>query len=107
MTRSERRAVVDRHVARQWEQFCRERHPAAGRYWEGDVELDAVWRQKTTRRYIVAECKWMRLKPHEAKGQLTVLQNRFAKSKLSRTLDRVDFQLLTQEDLPKLLQDLD
>ena len=104
MTRAEQQAILNRHVARHWEQFCRESHPGAGRYWEGGVELDLVWYQKTARRYVVAECKWTRLAPGEAKAQLALLRQQFEKTKLSHTLGAVDFQLLTQDDLPRLIR---
>ena len=104
MSRAERQAVLQHHVARQWELFCRRRYPGASRYWEGPIELDLVWYDRTTRRHLVAECKWASLSAHEAKRQLALLRSQFARTTLSHTLPRVEFRLLTQEDLPKLLE---
>lgn len=100
MRLAERHMMLQRHVAQQWEQFCRQRHPGSGRYWEGDVELDVVWRKPSSSAHLVAECKWARLNPREASAELSALRQRFARTKLSRTLGRVDFRLFTQDDLP-------
>lgn len=104
MTRTERLVTLQSHASRHWEQFCRQRHPGAGRYWEGQVELDLVWPEKATRRHVVAECKWTRLTPREAHAELAALRQRFASTRLSRALGPVEFQLLTQDALPRLLK---
>ena len=104
MSREERHTMLQHHASRHWEQFCRQRHPGAGRYWEGAVELDFVWRQKTARRHLIAECKWTALSPRESQRQLAALRERFAQTKLSRFLGAVAFRLFTPGDLPHLLE---
>jgi hypothetical protein len=51
----------------------------------------------------VAECKWARLTPREANAELAALRQRFASTQLSRRIAPVEFRLLTQDDLPRLL----
>jgi hypothetical protein len=101
----EKAATLHRHAARQWEEFCRQAHPGAGRYWEKDVELDLVWRQPMTGRYLVAECKWARLTAHEEQAELRRLRDMFGRTKLSRSLERVEFRVFTKNDLPRLARE--
>lgn len=103
MTPVEQRTALQRHAARQWERFCRQRHPGSGRYWEGDVELDLVWAQRATRRHLVAECRWAALSSRDAARELASLRERFSRTRLSRALGRVEFGLFTQKDLPRLM----
>ena len=104
MSRRERDAVVQRHVAQQWERFCRQRHPGSSRYWEGNVELDLIWRRTAGRRAVVAECKWKRLTSREVQETLSALRQRFDRTTLSRALGRVEFRVFTPDDLPRLFQ---
>jgi len=101
----EKAAALHRHAARQWEDFCRQRHPGAGRYWEKDVELDLVWRRPTSKRYLIAECKWAKLAAREKQGELRRLREAFRRTTLSRTVARVEFRVLTQDDLPRLTKE--
>jgi AAA+ ATPase superfamily predicted ATPase len=99
---TERAAALLPHVSRQWEHFCRQAHPGSGRYWERTVELDLVAYHPASRRHMVAECKWTRLTARAKRDHLARLRERFQATALSRTLRRVDFQILTQEDLRRL-----
>ncbi len=105
MSEAEKTSELHRHAARQWEEFCRQAHPGAGRYWEKDVELDLVWRQPMTGRYLVAECKWARLTTHEEQAELRRLRDMFGRTKLSRSLERVEFRVFTKKDLPRLARE--
>ncbi|MBI3318993.1 MAG: ArsR family transcriptional regulator [Candidatus Omnitrophica bacterium] len=101
----EKATALHRHTARQWEDFCRQAYPGAGRYWEKDVELDLVWRQPTSKRSLVAECKWARLTASEEQTELRRLRDMFGRTTLSRSLERVEFRVFTQSDLPQLAKE--
>ncbi|MBI4227639.1 MAG: AAA family ATPase [Candidatus Omnitrophica bacterium] len=97
----DRQTLLYRHAARVWEQFCRRQHPGAGRYWEGDVELDLV-APLGGRRFLVAECKWGAVSPSQARRLIEDLKVRFHRTRLARTLPKVSFRLLIPKDLPEL-----
>ncbi len=98
----EKENILRAHVSRQWEQFCRQVHPGAGRYWEKDVELDLVGAQKAGGGTLVAECKWAELNSAEADKEQRVLREKFGRTRLSRNLKKVRFRLFTPKDLPHL-----
>lgn len=104
LAKRERLAILQQHVARHWEQFCRKVHPGAGRYWEGDVEIDLVCPQQGKDRYLVAECKWTRLTPQEEARHLRDLREKFQKTRLARRLKEVAFRIFSQNDLPRLAE---
>lgn len=102
LTRKEQVAIIHRHAAVLWEHFCRQRYPGAGRYWEGQVEIDLVAYDQAKRRHIVAECQWTRLDPKHERRLLEGLQQRFATTKLSKRLGPVEFRIFSQKDLVAL-----
>lgn len=99
LTMRQRAALIHQHTAQQWEEFCRQAHPGAARYWEQHVELDLVWSDPAGKRHVVAECKWARLSAREERAHLRRLRERFGATRLSRRLQRVEFRLLSQRDL--------
>lgn len=101
-TRKERLEVVHRHAAAQWELFCRQQYPDAGRYWEGQVEIDLVAFHKTTERHLIAECKWARLDRRKKQAFLDDLRRRFATTALSHKLGPVEFRIFSQDDVGEL-----
>lgn len=104
LPRSQKGQVLRQHVSRQWEHFCRQLHPGSGRYWEAGVEIDLVGYRKRQKRHLVAECKWARLSKGQERTLLRDLRTRFFRTKLSRHVKRVDFRILTQQDLPELVR---
>lgn len=98
----EKKALLQGHVARQWEIFCRQAYAGSGRYWEGDLEIDLVAYDKHAKRHLVAECKWGRISRPEEQAHLNRLREKFERSRLSRTLRKVEFRVLTPKDLHRL-----
>ena len=98
MTGREKLSILNSHATRFWEQFCRQAHPGASQYWEGDVEIDLV-APVSRKRFLVAECKWARLSARKERAILDDLKARFAFTRLSRKLSSVSFQVLTPRHL--------
>ncbi len=62
LTSAQKQRLIHEHASTVFEDFCRQRHPGAQRYWEGDVELDLVAPVPVApKELIVAEVKWRRL----------------------------------------------
>jgi AAA+ ATPase superfamily predicted ATPase len=104
MTEKEKKNVLNLHISRQWEIFCRSLYPGSSRYWEGDVELDLVARHGGKNKYLISECKWMELSKNEEKNLLEDLKSRFLKTKLSKKLADADFKIFSKKDLSSLPQ---
>ena len=102
MTLEEKRQALDRHLSQQWEEFCRQVHPGAARYWQGDVEIDLICYQKGRKRYRVAECKWGRYTERQEQALLQDLRARFQRTPLGQRLKKVEFRIFTQKDLSNL-----
>lgn len=95
----EKRKALIPHLSRQWEIFCRQLYPGAGRYWEGAVEVDLVAPLGHRGKHLVAECKWTRLSPRQEQAHRKRLRERFARTKLNRSLKKVEFRVLTPRSL--------
>ena len=78
----EKRQLLNQHASRQWENYCRSLYPGAGRYWEGQIEIDLVAPQQE-KKYLIGECKWAQLGPQEEKSALEDLKSRFSKTQLT------------------------
>lgn len=71
------------HAATVFEDHCRGLFPGAGRWWEGDVELDLVAPDpEDPDGLLVAEVKWRRLSVRDRKRALAELQDKWARSSL-------------------------
>jgi len=99
LTPRERHGLLHQHAARVWESYCRQAYPGAYRYWEGDVELDLV-APLSSRRWLIAECKWTQVGPSQERRLLEGLRARFLRTRLRWRMSRVSFTLLTPDDLP-------
>lgn len=99
LARRQKEAVLNQHVSRHWENFCRQAHPGAGRYWEGDVGIDLVSYDRRSRCHEVAECKWSEVTAREERILLGKLQERFAQTRLSRKMKKVKFRIFSKKDL--------
>jgi len=102
LTRTEKQAILNRHVSQHWENFCRKAAPGSCRYWEAGVEIDLMGYPKMGKVPLVAECKWRALTPGQEKVALNDLRARFASTRLSRRFKKVDFRLFTPKDLARL-----
>ena len=66
--KAEKLKLLHDHASTVFEDFCRQQHPGASRYWEGDLEFDFV---RTERRgqgresAVVSEVKWKQLTASE------------------------------------------
>lgn len=101
MSPREREHPLNLHVSRQWESFCRQAHPGSGRYWEGAVEIDLVWRRGNGR-HLVAECQWAELAEGEERALLTHLKAQWANTTLGRRVPHPEFRIFSKKDLPHL-----
>lgn len=99
---AEKQKILNRHVSRQWENFCRKAHPGAGRYWEAGVEIDLVFYDKASKSHVIGECKWKIVNRNHRQLLLDSLRDRFGNSRLSRVLKKVQFRVFSQEDLARL-----
>ena len=96
---SKKMNILEGHAARQWEYFWREAYPGAGRYWEGNVEIDLVAPLPGGKSHLVAECKWAWLSEAEERTVLEDLKRRFSGTKLAKNLRNVHFQVLSKRNL--------
>jgi AAA+ ATPase superfamily predicted ATPase len=99
MSRSERENVIHLHVTRQWEIFCRSFFAEAGRYWEGDIEIDFIAPLDGKKGHLVAECKWSALSASESRSLLEDLKQRFSKTQLARKIKNPEFRVFSKKDL--------
>lgn len=105
MSPGDRMAAIHRHAAGTWESFCRSLHPGSGRYWEKGAEIDLVWPEEPGKKYLVAECKWRRIRQADERRLLESLRGRFSNTSLGRKLlksARVDYKIFSRESLPEL-----
>lgn len=101
LSEKEKKVLVDQHVSRQWENYCRLAHPGSSRYWEADVEIDVI-APVAQGKYLVAECKWTNLTEKREKEVLQTLENKFLKTQLSRKLKKVEFSVFSKKDILRL-----
>jgi hypothetical protein len=85
--------LLHEHAATVFEDFCRNRHPNAARYWESGLEFDFV-RQADRGRLIVTEVRWRKLAQGERAQVLQRLKENWAKARLSRRYPNAQFEVL-------------
>ncbi len=98
----EKEDLLNQHISRQWENFCRGVFPGAGRYWEGKTEIDLVAYQPGKKSHLVAECKWAKLSDREKESVQRDLELRFSQTRLSSKLKKVAFRIFSKADLASL-----
>jgi AAA+ ATPase superfamily predicted ATPase len=67
-SRAEKSKLLHDHASTVFEDFCRQQHAEASRYWEGDLEFDFVRTERHgsgRERAIVSEVKWRQLSAGE------------------------------------------
>src|SRR6185369_16469159 len=98
---AQKKEILDRHVAQQWEMFCRQAYPGSSRYWESNLEIDLV-AQRDNDSHLIAECKWSALSETQEKSLLADLQRRFYGTRLASTIQNPTFQILSKKNLRQL-----
>ncbi len=102
LSQKAKRRILEQHVSREWEGFCRQAHPGAARYWEPGVELDLVCELSGGKGHLVAECKWKRPSAGEERLMREDLRRRFERTRLARRFKKVEFRICTPADLADL-----
>ncbi len=98
-----RRTLVAEHTSTVFEDFWRERHPGAQRYWEAQIEIDLVAPDpQEPRGLLVGEVKWRRLSVADRRRLLTDLEQKWARSALSAKHPRVRFEIFDLASLRTL-----
>jgi hypothetical protein len=95
LTAAQKHRQIHEHAATVFEDFCRQRHPGAQRYWEGDLELDLVAPVPgAPRELVVAEVKWCRLSTAERARVLRELQSKWSRCQLAAKHPGPRFEVL-------------
>jgi hypothetical protein len=67
-SKAEKLKLLHDHASTVFEDFCRQQHPGASRYWEGDLEFDFVRAERRGQEResaVVSEVKWKQLTASE------------------------------------------
>ena len=76
--------LIHEHAASVFEDWCRSLHPASGRYWEKDMEIDLVCPDPVDpARLLVGEAKWKLLTKREHAAVLQDLKAKWERCALS------------------------
>lgn len=97
---TEQRKLLEDHASTFFEDQLRALWPDAGRYWEGDVELDLVREERGG--LVVAEVKWAPFTKAQRKGELTRLAARYARTQLAQRWPAPRFELLDASAIKRL-----
>ena len=89
---ADREKLIHDHAATVFEDFCRQQHPAATRYWEANLEFDYVRDDHGCA--VVSEVKFKTLTAHERRQLERHLTNGWQSSALSRRFREVRFEIL-------------
>ena len=91
----QKQKLIHDHASTVFEDCCRQRFPAASRYWEKDVELDIVAPDPDDAKgLVVAEVKWRKLTVVERRGVMAQLEQKWARTALSQKHPKVRFEVL-------------
>lgn len=82
-TKRERLLLLNLHASTVFEDYCRTLHPGAGRYWEGEAEIDLI--AKTKSGLLVGEVKWASLDKNQITQYEKQLEERFLSTKFGRS----------------------
>jgi AAA+ ATPase superfamily predicted ATPase len=94
---SEKIKLLHDHASTVFEDFCRQRHPDASRYWESNLEFDSIHSESDAsgrQRLTVSEVKWKRLTTSERTEIAQRLAQTWAKSALHNRYLYVDFEVI-------------
>ncbi len=104
-SRAEKTKLLHDHASTVFEDFCRQQHAEAARYWEGDLEFDFVRIERQTddrERAVVSEVKWKRLSSGERTRLEKHLADAWQRSALSKRYKEVAFETLDATVLKSL-----
>ncbi len=91
-SRAEREKLIHDHAATVFEDFCRQQHLDAARYWEANVEFDYVRAEPGCA--VVSEVKFKKLTAAARRQLEHYLANGWQASVLSRRFQDVKFEIL-------------
>jgi AAA+ ATPase superfamily predicted ATPase len=94
---AEKAMLLHEHASTVYEDFCRQRHPDASRYWEGDLEFDSVrpdHRVGEGKGAIVTEVKWKRLTTKERREIELRLTANWQRCALRNQFNHVEFEVI-------------
>lgn len=91
-TNVERKKLIHDHAASVFEDICREQHPSAARYWEGDIEFDFVREEAGVA--VVSEAKYANLSATQRRRIQAQLETAWQRSALQRRYRQVRFEVL-------------
>jgi hypothetical protein len=84
--------LIHDHASTVFEDFCRQQHPDAARYWEANVEFDSV--REEGGQAVVSEVKFKRLSVAERRRLEQHLAEGWQQSALSRRFSARKFEIL-------------
>jgi hypothetical protein len=104
-SRAEKSKLLHDHASTVFEDFCRQQHAEASRYWEGNLEFDFVRTERHgsgRERAIVSEVKWRQL----SAGERTRIENHLIEAwqrcALRNRYKEVAFEILDADVLKKV-----
>ena len=104
-SKSEKMKLLHDHASTVFEDFCREQHAGALRYWEGDLEFDSVRVERHGEERecaAVSEVKWKQLTATERTPLETRLAAAWQRCGLRTRYNEVAFEVLGAEVLKKV-----
>jgi hypothetical protein len=102
---AEKVALIRDHAGTVFEDACRARHGGSQRYWEGNLELDCVWREGARGPIRVAECKLAALTAPDRTRVLHSLQERWERSKLASRIGEARFEVFDARSLREIARE--
>lgn len=94
---AEKERLLHEHASTVFEDFCRQQHAEAARYWEGDLEFDFVRTERAGKgreRAVVSEVKWRQVAAGERKQMERPLAEAWNRSALAKRYSEVQFEIL-------------
>jgi AAA+ ATPase superfamily predicted ATPase len=104
-SRAEKSKLLHDHASTVFEDFCRQQHAEAARYWEGDLEFDFVRGQRQDNgreRAVVSEVKWKHLSSGERTRIEKHLTEAWERCALRNRYKEVVFEILDADVLKKV-----
>lgn len=106
-THAQKTKLLNDHASTIFEDCCRQLHPDASRYWEGDLEFDSVrvdGSESGREKAVVSEVKWKRLSDRERAQIENRLRADWRRSALGSRFSEVAFQVLDTTALEQLAE---
>lgn len=95
-----KRLLIHGHAATVFEDWCRSRHPGAGRYWEKALEIDLICPDPANPAgLLVGEVKWKRLDRRQSERVAVDLRDRWNRCVLASRHPKVRFRVFDANDI--------